>query len=167
MGRIIREGKINENIHTMPDELLGARVVGWVNSEGEQHFKKSAWWVMAITHNGVVKTTVSDDEFEPTTLQKDFARKICKYVNQNCAHGGAWLVGYFGEMFYMVWKDRDGDIQLPIEFPHPPHVLMGWSNETFAEHCEQALTRWVEWHEAMDYSRSQTKKVAQGQKLDS
>ena len=166
-SRIIRHGKINERIHSMPDDLLGARVVGWMNSEGANHFQKSAWLVMAITHNGVVKTTASDDEFEPTTLQKDLARKICKFVNQNCSHGGAWLVGYFGQMFYMFWKDRDGDIQIPLEFHQPTHVLMGWSNNDIAEHCEQALTRWAEHHEALELARNQTKKVAQGERLSS
>lgn len=165
MSKILTLDKINEHVHDLNDQWLGARVVGWMNSEGAEHFQKTAWWIMAIYANGLVRTVQSDPSWEPPLLAKDLARKLCRYINKECAHGGAWLVGYFGEMLYFLWKDKDGDIQVPLEFLKPLHVLLGWTNEDFAEHCDQALTRWVEWHESMEYGRGQQKRLAQGERL--
>ena len=156
-----------EHTHNLPEDWLRARVVGWMNAEGVQNFQKTWWWILAITGEGQVRTAQSDPERAPTLLSQDMARRICVYINRECAHGGAWLVGYFGEMLYLLWKDWDGDIQIPIEVPKPLHMLLGWSMNDFAEHCEQAVSRWVEFHKNMDYGRNQQKKVAQGEKLGS
>ena len=163
--KIIVDEKLNEAIHELPENWLRARVRGWMNLNESPD---QDWWVGTYTADGRwIWASSNQDTYTPLMHRVEFARRVCRFINKNCAHGGAWLAGWIrgGHEFYLLWKDPDGDIQIPLEFGQPFTVLNGWTNNDIAEHCEQAHAVWVEWHRNLDKTGSQEKKLAQGEQV--
>lgn len=155
--------RAEQNTHNLPDKWLGARVSGWMFSEA----KGSEWWICAVQTDGKWRYA-SFPEGDACQLHHDhreLARKVCRFLNRECSHGGAWLAGWIGQQFYMLWKDADGDIQIPIECPVPFERFKTWEMNDFAEHAEQAHRIWMEWHYRMEYGHGQRVKLAQGERL--
>lgn len=160
--RILVDEKLNESVLELPENWLRSRVRAWMDSTESPDMD---WWIGSYTPEGTwIWASSGKNSYTPLMHRIDFARRICKYVNRDCNNGGAWLAGWIrnGREFYLLWKDPDGDIAIPMEFPQPFNTLVGWNNEDFAEHCAQAHATWVEWHKNMEYSRNQQRKLAQG-----
>jgi len=150
-----------QNTHGLPDAWLGARVRGWMFEEA----RGAQWWICALQMDGKWRYASFP---EPCLLHNDhreMARKICRFVNKCSSHGGAWLAGWIGQQFYLLWKDRDGDLQIVEEFPLPMERLKAFEMEDFAEHCEQMIAKWKEWMYGMEHSRNQRVRLAQGESI--
>lgn len=157
-----------QNLHSLPDQWLGARVRGWMFDEA----KGSNWWVCGILADGRFKYASHPENAPMHADWRDHARRICRHVNRHAAEGGTWLAGYIGQMFYLLWKDRDGDIQIPIEFgaagvPMPLPRFLAYSMDDFAQQCLSAIEVWREHQYRLDMSRDQQIKLAQGQRISS
>lgn len=153
-----------QNLHALPDEWMGARVRGWMMVEA----KGSDWWICGIQRDGRFRYASFPETAAMHEDHREHARKVCRHINKHAALGGTWLCGYIGQMFYMLWKDQDGDIQVPIEFgadgmPMPLNRFLEHDMDDFAEHCLQAHGVWFRLHARIEYKAGQQVKLAQGQ----
>lgn len=148
--------------HGVEEKDLRSRVRGWLILESNWN----PFWCCADRPDG--KLIVSGyQNCIPPIAKQEFARDVMRHLNRTIANQGAWIVAwlYNGRRFYMLWKDKDGDIQVPIECDRPFFVLRTWNMDDFNRHAVAALGVWSEWHRNLDASKSQGKKVAQGEKL--
>jgi hypothetical protein len=149
--------------HGLPTEWLGKRVVGWMSDEANG----SPWWLCALTREGKFHYASHDGVNAPGEDYISYARRVCRHLNRECHNGGAWLVGWFdnGMRFYLLWKDPDGDIQIPIECDLCWETIREWALEDWAEQAAQALSAWESFHQNMNYRPGQCVKLAQGERL--
>jgi len=153
-----------QNLHRLPDSWLGARVRGWMFTEA----KGSHWWVCGILASGQFKHASYPEDAPMHQDWREHARRVCRHVNRHAAEGGTWLAGYIGQMFYLLWKDADGDIQIPIEFgadgnPMPLARFHAYTMDDFAQQCLVAIDVWKEHQYRIAAVKSQGVKLAQGQ----
>ncbi len=148
--------------HSLPTEWLGKRVVGWMFDEAGP----APWWVCALTRDGEWRyATHHPMGSEPDAEHKEYARKVCTHINRVANHGGAWLVAWIDNLrFYLLWKDSDGDIHIPIECDKGWEAIREWTVEDWAEQAEQAHALWTEFHADLGIKDSQKIKLAQGQR---
>lgn len=168
--------RLIESVHGLREEWLRSRVRRWMNDENKLVDEKdviqgvASWWIGCWAGKQWIHAATDDDRWSPGGLKEEFARRVCKYINRECANGGAWLAGWSrsGAWFYLLWKDEDGDLQIEIAFNTAQanlafDRLLGWAMEDFCEHCEQAMKTHREWHRDMEYAKGQTAKLAQGE----
>lgn len=149
--------------HGLPTEWLTKRVVGWMFDEA----KGSPWWICALTRDGEFKVSSHcGTGTGPLVSYQDYAKRVLWHLNRHCHHGGAWLVGWIdnGRRFYLLFKDADGDIQIPIDCDKRWEEIKEWSPDDWAEQAEQAYAIWAEFHRSIEYQRGQQIKLAQGEK---
>jgi hypothetical protein len=127
--------------------------------------KGSQWWICALTVDGKWKEAAFPEAVNLHGDNKQLARSVVRHLNAQCGHGGAWLAGWIGAQFYLLWKDSDGDLQLVEEFPVPNERLVQFTLDDFAEHAEQMHAVRREWTHNMDLSTAQQVKLAQGQRM--
>lgn len=175
-GRIVVPERLTESVHGLREEWLRSRVRGWMDTENKLVDEQgvvhgvASWWIGCYAGKKWIFASTDKDRWSPGALKEEFARNVCRYVNRECANGGAWLAGWSrsAEWFYMLWKDEDGDLQIELAFNTKQSNLafdrlLGWSMEDFCEHAEQSMKTHREWHRDMDYARGQQHKLAQGE----
>lgn len=156
MTSVRRNGK---SPHNLRDDLLGARLIPWMflESGGDD------WWLCAITASGEFVSASNDNIHKPSSDKIDYAQRICRHVNQVANHGGAWVTAWFGnKRFYLLWKDCDGDIHIPIECDKGWEHIMDWRVCNWAEQAEQAFAVWSDFITNMEISKSQQVCLAKG-----
>ncbi|MRR49365.1 MAG: hypothetical protein EG825_00380 [Rhodocyclaceae bacterium] len=161
MSQIITNLTADQNTHSLDDAWLGARVRGWMFDEAQG----AQWWITALTRDGKWKEASFPEQTALHSDNKQLARSVVRHLNTNASHGGAWLAGWIGAQFYLLWKDRDGDFQLVEEFPISDIRLREFTLDDFAEHAEQMHSVRKEWEYNMDYGRGQRVNLAQGERL--
>lgn len=162
MTAIITDHKIDS--HSMPTEWLRARVAGWMWAVCEGF----DWWAVAITRAGEFIYASSDKVQEdiPESDKREYARKVIRYLNRECNHGGAWLAGWIGKRdFVLLWKDQDGDLQIQNVCDVAWDEIRNWDMEDWAEQAEQAHAVYRRINGAMEWSASEQVKLAQGQRM--
>lgn len=162
--QVIVTDKIGAPGHEVPEDWLRARVRGWMNtteSPGRD------FWIGTYTADGrwIYCSSQLDRWATPPSKQK-YAMDVCKHLNRQCAAGGAWLVGWTLEArrFYLLWKDGDGDIQIPIDCDKPFIVIRDWPMHTWENMATAALGVWSEWHRNQEHGKGQQVKRAQGER---
>jgi hypothetical protein len=160
---IIVADRISDAGHEMPETWLRARVRGWMQlvESGGMDF-----WIGTYTDDGKwIWCSSANDTWAPSVARQEYARRVCAVLNREAAHGGAWLVGWTkgGREFYLLWKDKDGDIQIPIECNKPFFILSKWSPQDWVRQAEVAIGIWKEWKRDLELADGQEKKVAQGE----
>lgn len=162
--------KIDERVHDLPENWLRTRMRGWMALEESPN---RAWWIGTYTSEGNWIWASQDvlgqtDRFIPMQHRINYARSVCRHVNRECAHGGAWFAGWCmgGRTFILIWKDPDGDIQLSLPCDRPFTIIQGWTLDDWAEHCEQAWQMWCERLDALELAHDQVKKLGQGQQMN-
>lgn len=152
--------EIFDATHTLPSDLLGKRIVGWMDDEANGQ----PWFICALTMEGHYRLRSDDDMDCPDIERINLAKVICYHLNKTANHGGAWLTGWIGEEFYMLWKDKDGDIQIPIE-SKKYDTIKEWAMSDFVEQANQAHLIWENWHKDMNYRKGQQVMLAKGERL--
>lgn len=161
--RIVTDEKISEALHDMPEQWLRSRVRGWMELAESPDLD---FWIGTYTEDGKwIFCSSRQDTFAPLEHRIDYARRICRHLNRICAHGGVWLAGWIrgGHEFYLLWKDADGDIQIPIECDRPFTLLQGWTLYNWEQQAENAYKVWSEFRKNMEFGRGQNRKLAQGE----
>lgn len=148
--------------HGVDEKFLRSRVRGWLTLESNFN----PFWCCADTAEGKLIVT-GDQNCIPPIAKQEFARDVMRHLNRSISNDGAWITAwlYNGRRFYMLWKDRDGDIQIPIECDRPFFVIRNWQMDDWFKHATAAVGVWSEWHKNLDATKSQGKKVAQGEQL--
>jgi hypothetical protein len=96
---------------------------------------------------------------EPDALQQQVAKDLIGCLNKKLNHDGAWVwvycdppkapvlaisvdPGVWYDRFVIMWMDRDGDVQFPIEFsrPFPEYIMEG--PDPMIEACEAGWSMW-------------------------
>lgn len=141
-------------LHTLQDSWLTARAVQWMFSETTGH-----WWLTTFTGDGKQLFAADKMNYKPSFEARELAARVCKYVNKNANYGGAWMAGYLSkdrpEEFYLLWKDSDGDLHIPIEFPQPQKELLEWKLDDFLFHADMAIHMWKEDQAKLELSAAQ------------
>lgn len=162
--KIVVADRIEGNIHTLDEKWLRSRVRGWMHLESPE----LDFWIGSYTAEGKwIFCSSRADGWRPSDLRVAYALKVCRHINKNLAGGGAWLVGWIrgGRTFYLLWKDKDGDIQIPIEAEKPFGELERYGLDTWLRHCSEAVLVWSEWKKNLELGAGQAKSVAQGEKV--
>jgi hypothetical protein len=127
-----------------------------------------AFWIGTYTPGGTwIYCSSNSDTYLPKTFRQSYAQSVAKHLNKHCNFGGAWLAGWFrgGKEFYLLHKDHDGDIQIPIECNKPFIAIVKWPVETWERHACTAYVAWKEMRSNSDADRKKdTVKLAQGEK---
>jgi hypothetical protein len=158
-----------DQVHDMPETWLRARVRGWMNLTVSPDMD---FWIGTYTSNGSnsrwIYCSSRDDTYVPLLHRVDYARRVCRGVNQRCANGGAWLAGWIrgGHEFYLLWKEADGDLAVNLECDKPFTHIVGWTIDDWAQHCVDAMKLQRDWTEAMELTNGQVARLAQGQRMD-
>lgn len=160
---------VAEQTHEMPEAWLRARVRGWMElseSPGED------FWIGTYTAGGAssrwIQCSSNKDRYVPMQHRVVMAREVCRALNKHCAHGGAWLTGWIrgGGVFYMLWKDPDGDIAVPIDCEKPFTEISKWAMEDWVRIGDEAVKARNEIYAVAEIKNTQQVKLAQGQDLD-
>lgn len=164
MSLIIPGEGHGKSIHGLDDRLIGARLLGWMVRESNG----TNWWIVALAHDGKVVSWDSSGQ-NLLVIPKDrqhFAIRVLSALNADAGEDGLWLVAWFDDCkrFYMLWKDQDGDIQIPIESDISWLRLREWSPHDFVKQAAAAFVTWEKWHENMEYGRAQQIKLANGER---
>ncbi len=153
------------HLHELPEQWLRSRVRGWMELCESPDL---AFWIGTYTPEGKwIYCSSDNDTYVPKTYRQIYAMVVAKHLNKHCNFGGAWLAGWFrgGKEFYLLWKDVDGDIQIPIESNVPFIKLAKWSVESWERQACTAFAIWKEMRSHSEAGRKQdTVKVAQGEK---
>lgn len=162
MNELIIADRVRGATHNLPDAWLLSRLVPWLFVESNG----SDWWTAVLLADGKVVTKSHPETYTPPEDRQLFAKHILNFLNRECSHGGAWVVAWIdkGRRFYLLWKDKDGDIQIPIECDQGWWRIKGWDLEAWGEHAEQAWAVWKEWHDNLEMTGMQTIKLAQGER---
>lgn len=153
-----------EHVHQMPEQWLRSRVRGWLERIESPDL---AFWVGTYTADGRWIFCSSDaDSWAPKPYRQEYAMNVCRHINKQCSMGGAWLVGWIrgGREFYLLWKDPDGDLTIPIECDKPFIVLRNYTVFDWETHCQAALGVYSEHKRNLEMTDSQQVKVAQGER---
>jgi hypothetical protein len=156
------------DIYRLPEEVIGARVWGFLYFESQGHY-----WVCAQLQNGRFRQRGTDllqgGNWSPGEEKKSYARRVCAAMNKHCRHGGLWFVCWIhdGMQFFLLWKDADGDIHIPIECDKPWIVIREWPMAVWERHGEEAWEAWREVWKAVEPDPAGQALVAQGEALPS
>jgi len=158
------EEKLTGRTHTLPGEWLESRLIAWFMRESGSR----CWVCFQYAENGAWRYWSKVDGTGPQESMRDYARRVVAYLNRELNHRGAWIGGWMDQgfsRFYLLWKDRDGDIQFPIDTAGhiKPKEIMAWPIEKWGEHGEAAYRSWRIAMEAIDAQPNQQIKLAQGQ----
>lgn len=141
-------------LHKLPDKWLTARATAWMFSETTGH-----WWLTTYTSDGKQLFAADKLNYKPSFENRELASRVCKYINKQANYGGAWMAGFLSkdrpEEFYLLWKDSDGDIHIPIEFPFALKDLQEWKLDDFLFHADMAIHMWKEDRAKLELSRAQ------------
>lgn len=145
--------------HTVAEKDLRSRVRGWLILESNWN----PFWACADRPDGKLIVTGYQNCLPPIAKQ-EYARNVMRHLNKTIANNGAWVAAwlYNGRRFYLLWKDHDGDIQIPIECDKPFFIIREWTMDEWFKHATAALGIWSEFHKNLDAGKGQQKKVAQG-----
>ena len=160
------EDRIYGRTHSLRDEWLMARLSAWFNVDVES---PKVW--IAVLHEGGKWFYWSKSGGQPPVDKRDYARRVVSFLNKECHHDGAWLGGWTDEgfkRFYLLFKDRDGDIQFPIDTATelPWRELRRWALEDWGNLATGAFEQYVAAIKALELTEGQAVKLAQGQKLN-
>lgn len=151
--------------HHVPEQWLRARVRGWMELHESPGFD---YWIGTYTEGGRwIHCSSNGDRWAPSQSKQQYAMDVCRNLNAQLSSGGAWLAGWTldGRCFYLLWKDADGDIQIPIECEKPFISIRDWKPSVWETHATAALGVWSEWHKNQEYGKGQQVKLAQGDKV--
>lgn len=162
MSTIITGEGFGKAVHGIDDRVIGARLLGWMVRE----CGAANWWICGLTKDGKVLAWDSTGQgtlFIPKDRQH-FAMRVLSALAHEASEGGLWLVAWIddGKRFYLLWKDEDGDIQIPIEIDVGWLRLREWPMQEFVDQAATAFQVWERMHANMDYGRGQQIMLAKG-----
>jgi hypothetical protein len=171
LGRSVQPGtslivsdRIEDAGHALPEAWLRSRVRGWMNLVESPDLD---YWIGSYTADGKwIYCSSNKDTWGPQPYRQEYARKVVAHLNRTVSAGGAWLAGWIrgGRMFYLLWKDADGDLKCPIECDKPFVVLRNYTVADWERMATVALGVTSEWEKNMEYGKGQQVKRAQGER---
>lgn len=163
MSSLILSDRGDQNTHSLPTAWLVSRLVPWMVAESAG----GHWWACVLTNDGKFLSATHDGGLTlPSEDRMKMGRDVCRHLNRQVNFGGAWQCAWIDQMrFYMLWRDRDGDIQIPIEVDLGFDRIRTWPLETWENHAVGAWDQWREFHANMEYSKSQLVRLAQGERV--
>lgn len=157
------EDRIAGGTHHLDDKWLSSRLIAWLMLEAD-----SKCWACMLRTDGVWHYWQKTNATPPNAHKRNYARSVVRYLNKHLHHDGAWVGAWMDDgwkRFYLLWKDRDGDIQFPIDTAGEVRweELNKWTMEDWGNHATAAFTNWRCAMEAIGATPDQQVKLAQGQ----
>ncbi len=153
--------------HQVANEYMATRVATWFHTE---YVGKRAWMALLSGDGTWFYWNKTYAMGIPPYEKREYARRICAYINRHCHHDGVWICGWLSdhwETFYLLWKDADGDIHVPIEthgWQAGWEALRDkWTDEDWGNHCDAAWQIWYDAIQSLELKEGQSVKFAQGQ----
>lgn len=158
-----QESRTLGKTHKVPDEWLLSRLVPWFFAET----MSTRIWVCYQSETGKWGRWMLNPDLGPPTRDRQYyAERAVAYLNANYNFDGAWVAAWLGDewrTFYLLWKDRDGDIQIPIECELGWRVIKEWEVEDWGNQAVVARESWLNTQRVLALSEMETIKRAQGQ----
>jgi len=174
--------RVEEATHKLEDPWLAGRVRGWMAKEtaiaggrvDELGYQTvvgfNHWWLCTVTADRKLIESADDPTWKPEDDRRDYAHKVCRYVNKHAGMGGVWFAGWIddkatgGQKFYLLWKDPDGDIQIPCDCQHSwEYIRTKYQLGHWANQCAMMIGQWAEFRRDLEIREQDTIKHAQGQ----
>ena len=153
-------------LHTMPSEWLRARVCQWMDTIESPD---QDYWMGTYAENGRwIWCASMGDKYVPLQHRVEYAQRVCRAVNKHAGFGGVWFTGWIlgGHEFYLMWKQPDGDIGIPMQCGLPFTEIAKWDLSVWVMHCAEAIATMYEIHETAETTPGQQVHLSQGQKMD-
>lgn len=149
-------------LHKVPDNLV---LVDLANQLTEEF--GSDWYVVIAFSNGAF-TRRGETDFGPLPDAEIRERMIdvALLLNKDVAHGGHWVVAWANspKCLCALWRDADGDMQIPIYLDEPWPRVRKMTAAQFAQSCEEAHVIWLEhMYAVLELKPEETIKLAQGE----
>ena len=153
--------------HSLPDEWLATRLAEWFHKEYLGH----RVWLCVLLRGGSwrywTKLYVAGI---PPSGKRQYAREVVAHLNKHCNFDGAWLAAWTGgrwERFYLLWKDSDGDIQIPLDTTAETswRTIRDWRPEVWGQHATTEHLTWRDAQETLELQDGQAVKLAQGEQM--
>ena len=131
---------------------------------------------------GRLRKTVAAFFIKPIPEQEAFCESLVRLLDAKYPHGGLWKV-YLAEpadfwdkeswlmrknvptLIYIVFTDKDGNPQFRVNIEDPFWEVWKKDLSHWAEACDTAHTKYLEWMQAVDIKDWQKKNVAKGESL--
>lgn len=175
--------RIFKRTHSLPTEWIMATLIPSIFAKAEWIFETlhpatgmpdinsrvikrgDNWWLCVLLADGkryekwYPKGKIIDAE------KSAYAHDVVRVLNLYCNFGGAWSAAWIGDFrdFYLVWRDKDGDIQIQLDSA-PWYQIKTWDADVWAEHAAQAHAQWAEFNKQMEWGKSELVKAAQGER---
>jgi hypothetical protein len=176
--------RITNATHSLPTEWLMATLVPHMFTEAGWVFQRlddatnlpdlnspvikagTKWYVCALLADGKIIERWYPKITGLRKEQMDFAHNVLRYLNSQCNFGGAWITGWLNDFheFYLCWRDKDGDIQIPMQVADRWFQIKDWDLNDWAEHASQAHAQWLEFQRTMEWGKTELVKAAQGER---
>ena len=155
--------RVTERTHGIPDDWLIGRLPEWFHKETPS----PKAWVCCLSETG--KWGYWDktpNASRPDIERRNYARRVVQYLNREFHFGGAWIGAWMDDgwrCFYLLWKDSDGDIQIPMECDRGWREIRKWPVDGWGHQATAAHDLWRAAQAALALKGDQTLKLAQGQ----
>lgn len=145
-------------MHRLDDDtLITSALLRRFHAEGEFEGAPGQFYAFVQRSNGDLLTHQVGPNVDGDLML--FASTTLSYINRHLHHDGAWCIVFTHpkpplppEMkatfhrFVLLWMDKDGDVQFPLEHDSSIIEALSWSPLDWAKQCE---TAWTLWHHAM------------------
>lgn len=135
---------IDGRSHDLPDEVLGAKLVAFLEDEANGR----SWTAAVVRSNGTFHLKLSQHQAgafvkRPSFEQTEYMRMLCLRLNREMANGGAWVCAWFDDACWGIfWKDSDGDIQFAVENEEPWARTRRVPHEKWMQDADAAWHKW-------------------------
>lgn len=163
MSKIITS--LGKQVHGVSDQLIEARILEWMMREANG----GNWWLLGVTHDGKVIAWDNgagvQTGLQPPRDREHYALAVLSALNLELAQGGTWMVAWIDDCrrFYLLWRDADGDIQIPIDCDRSWLRFREWGVDVWLRMAGGAWQQWTEIQQNLELRPDQTVRLAAGE----
>jgi hypothetical protein len=161
--------------HLGIDTLVTPALIKRFHDEGKFEGAAGAFYAFVQKSNGdLLAHSVGPDVGAAEHL---FAADLLSYLNRHLHHDGAWCMVFTHpkppqpplmqtefDRLVVLWMDKDGDVQFPLEHNLGIVTALEWAMPAWAQQCETAWALWRQAVAALELQPGETFKRAKGER---
>lgn len=151
-----------DSLHKVPDPIVFVSLAEQLAAE----FGSDSYVVVALGNGVFTRRGLQDFGRVPDGEKIAALIALCRRLNQDAANGGHWVTlwSFQEERLCALWRDEDGDMQIPIYLDEPWARCRTYAVERLASEAARAYEVWKEMiFMVLQLKPEETVKLAQGQ----
>jgi hypothetical protein len=151
-----------DSLHKVPDHIVFVDLA----SQVEDEFGSDAYVVVALANGVFTRRGLQDFGQVPDGEKLAALITLCRRLNQDVANGGHWVTlwSFQEQRLCALWRDEDGDMQIPIFLDEPWARCRTYAVERLASEAALAYEVWKEMiFMVLQLKPEETVKLAQGE----